>query len=64
MNASTENYIPPLCNTVISIRGDINVDEVILKPENVKLDTYKKGSRTCFKIPRIDIHSIANIRVK
>ena len=64
VHTSTENYIPPLCNTVISIRGDINVDEVILQPENVKLDTYKKGSRTCFKIPRVDIHSIANIRVK
>ena len=61
---STENYIPPLCNAVISIRGDISVDEVVLQPENIKLDTYKEGSRTCFKIPRVDIHSIAHIRVK
>ena len=61
---STENYIPPLCNAVISIRGDISVDEVVLQPENVKLDIYKEGSRTCFKIPRVDIHSIACISVK
>ena len=61
---STENYIPPLCNAVISIRGDFNVDEAVLQPENEKLDIYKEGSRTCFKIPRVDIHSIVHIRVK
>ena len=61
---STENYIPPLCNAVISIRGDLNVCEAVLQPENEKLDIYKEGSRTCFKIPRVDIHSIVHIRVK
>ena len=64
IHVSTVTNIPPIENVTISIRGDYNVDEVILQPEGVKLETYKEGGRTFFKIPRVDIHSVAHIRVK
>ena len=64
LRLSTENYIPPLENITISLREDIDVNTVILQPENIPLKTYKSNGRVCFKIPRVNIHSIAEINVK
>ena len=58
----TENYIPPLKNTVISVRGDIDVKEIVLQPDNIPLETYTEGDRTFFKIPKVGIHSVAHIK--
>ena len=61
MQLSTENYTPPLRNTVISLRSDIDIKSIVLQPENVPIETYKCGNRTCFKIPEIKIHSVVVI---
>ena len=58
---TTENYIPPLRNTVISLRSDIKAKSIMLQPEGIELEAYKCGDRTCFKIPEIEIHSVAVI---
>ena len=58
---ATENYIPPLRNTVISLREDIDAKNIVLQPEGVPLKAYRCGARTHFKIPEIKIHSIAVI---
>lgn len=61
MQPSTEKYIPPLKNAVISLRSDIDVKNIVLQPENLPLEAYKCGDRTCFRIPEIKIHSVAVI---
>ena len=61
---STENYIPPLENVVISLRDDIGVEMVVLRPEGKSLDVSKCNGRNYFRIPKVDIHSIAEINTK
>lgn len=63
-SVSTEPTLPALENVIISLRGDYNVENIILQPENTLVEFYKQENRTCFKIPRIDIHSIAHICIK
>jgi hypothetical protein len=61
---STENYIPPLENVVISLCDDIGVETVVLRPEGKPLDVSKCNGRNYFRIPKVDIHSIAEINTK
>ena len=61
---STENYIPSLENVVISLRDDIGVETVVLRPEGKSLDVSKCNGRNYFRIPKVDIHSIAEINTK
>ena len=61
---STENYIPSLENVVISLRDDIDVETVVLRPEGKSLDVSKCNGRNYFRIPKVDIHSIAEINTK
>jgi hypothetical protein len=61
---STENYIPPLENVVISMRGDIDIDKVVLRPEDEIVELSKRSGRTYFKIPKVAIHTVAEICTK
>ena len=64
IHLSTENYIPPLENVVISLRDDIGVETVVLRPEGKSLGVSKCNGRNYFRIPKVDIHSIAEINTK
>ena len=61
---ATENYIPPLESVVISIRDDVDIDKVVLRPENKDLEVKRYNGRNYFKIPKVAIHSIAEICTK
>ncbi len=55
---ATETHIPPMTNTVISVRSDISAANATLQPEGIALETYQENGRTFIKIPKVDIHSI------
>ena len=61
MRLSTENYIPPLTNTVISLREDICVQNATLNPEGIPLESYRENGRTYIKIPKVEIHSVITL---
>lgn len=60
----TENHIPPLENLRISVREDQPIEKVILRPENTELSVEHVGGRAYFTVPRVEIHSVAQIYFK
>ena len=55
---STDCFIPPMTNTVISMRKDVKADRPTLYPEGTPLETFQKDGRTFIRVPKVDIHSV------
>lgn len=61
LRSVTESYIPPLENLRISVREDQPIDKVILRPGSTELPVEHAGDRAYFTVPRVEIHSVAQI---
>ena len=57
----TETHIPPLESVTFSVREDKPVKKIIVQPEGLEILPEHRGGRAYFTVPRVDIHSVAQI---
>ena len=61
---ATDDYIPPVLDTCISIELSSKPIKLILQPENRSLPFIYKNGRAYIRIDRIDIHSVIEVITK
>jgi hypothetical protein len=57
----TETHIPPLESVTFSVREDKPIKKIIMQPEGLEILPEHRGGRAYFTVPRVDIHSVAQI---
>ena len=58
LRVSTDGYLPPMTNTVISVRRDVKAVKAVLYPGGTPLETFEQDGRTFIKVPEVEIHSV------
>jgi hypothetical protein len=63
LSYATDDYIPPVLDIELELSLPMEANKLILQPEGRELSfTYEGDGKISVSVPRVDIHSIIEIK--